>query len=212
MPKNQPTAAKRARAAARTGAKYTEALRAERGHHEHHDDDGAVFAAELARAVTRWDAANDAAASVEESEREGRAYDEYRAGAALDARAAAFSDLAAALAEAARRGEPVTLDAAAVRVLAIAAQCAELADEAAAARHRIQWGIPTLFPRTEIAKLALIRCEGCGHYWQPGAEGHCTQCPRLWHGPTPGTQADAVQLPKTLITRTDLRQAAPVND
>lgn len=158
MPKKQPTTARKARAAARQGVKYTEALRAAHGQ----DDAGDAFGAEVAAILQRWNAANDAAADADQAEDDGRLYDPYIAAHAMTTRGNALEELARHLAEAARTGQTVTLDGDAVRVLSVACRRAEELDEADAARHRIEWGTPTITPGAELAKLRLLRCQACG--------------------------------------------------
>ena len=215
MPKKQPTAAKRARAAARQGAKYTEALRAERGDAEGQDHGaGDALAERLAEILRRWREANDAAANANQAEDDGQPYDPYAAAHAMTARGNAADELARVLAAAAREGRTVTLGADALEVLALAARRAGALDEMDAARHRIEWGVPTITPGAEVAKLRLIRCEACGQYWRPDNRGYCTQCPRLWHGPTPRDRAEAEALRphRILLTPDDLADRAPIPD
>ena len=101
-----------------------------------------------------------------------------------------------------------------MEVLALACRRAGALDEQDAARHRIEWGIPTITPGAEVAKLKLIRCEGCGQYWRPDNRAYCVECPRLWHGPTPRDLAEAETLRphKILLTADDLADRADARD
>jgi len=48
--------------------------------------------------------------------------------------------------------------------------------------------------------LGLGSASGVGRqYWRPDNPAYCTQCPRIYHGPTPRTRAEADELPSTLL-------------
>lgn len=182
MPKGQSTAAKRARAAARQGAKYTAALRAEQSQGKPGADD-----AHVAGIIRRLDEATGAAGSA----------DPYRRVAALTSRAMSWQDLAEVMSQAA--GGDIDLGgdmlAALLERAARAAMFAADLDQHEAARTRVMHAVPTLTPRTEVARLGLIRCEACGEYWIPDADRpDCPDHPGVVHGPTPRDVDEAREL------------------
>ncbi len=198
MPKHQSTAAKRARAAARDGAKYTEALRAEQAQ----AGPDAASDPRVMDTIRRLDEATTAARDDA---------DPYRRVTALTARALSWQSLAEVMSQAAA-GE-LDLDAATLAELleraARAAMFAAELDQHEAARTRIMHAVPTITPRTEVARLGLIRCARCGEYWTPDADRpDCLDHPGVVHGPTPRDVAEAEALfgTRRLLSSADLAE------
>lgn len=204
MPENRPTTAKRARAAARQGAKYTDALRAEQAQ----DERGTAADRRVLDAVRRLDEATEAVRDDA---------DPYRRVTALTARALIWQSLAEVMSRAAA-GEVDLDDAAFAELLERGARAAMFAaelDQHDAARTRIMHAVPTITPRTEIARLGLIRCDRCGEYWRPDADRpDCLDHPGVVHGPTPRDidEAEALFGTRRLLRAADLENLAVHED
>jgi hypothetical protein len=181
MPKKPTTtAARRAREAAQSGGKYTEALReAEAAQSPEKPATGRLDRFGQAREMF----ANNLAALRELDDNAVYPRDPWRMSAILDARAGVWMELA----EAAPDSTPSEWRQ--------AAHYAAILDQEQAARIRYAAGIPTLFPGAQASQLHLdeMLCRSCGQPWQ--SPNPCEQCPRILWGTTPKTREQAQSFP-----------------